>query len=613
LGFEIYDKQGEKYIWKINAYNHLKEIEKQRGNFNLALKYAHKAMFINAPTMAEPENVDELLPLDTTYYSFEKLGNAIFNKLELYILLYKQTHDFHYLKMAFEASQHLFNYLFHIHYKNSISLAHTSPAFSESINKTVDLFLWVMAEAQRKKFDAIDLKNGYELFSRLKAALLREQIQNTLSSNNLKSVEIALKIDSIRNKTQQLNFIKKYEKINTDSILSINNQLEKNYIDILLLRNRNRKNQEPSIQPAEEEKTLSIFQKIGEKQAILDYYYNDSALFCFVVDNNHVQLMKTPIDNKFSNLLTNTIRQLKTISTQFPSTSNKLFNYLINSIYSHISKNESLIIIPYGQLFNLPFEILQNDRQQFLIETFAISYHYTSLNKMHQKIPKVEKILAFAPGFKNNPGISSTTRGLLTDSESRGRLQFIDEHRGTIAPLPFAQKEVERIKKVLGNKAHITAGSDATETAFKQQVKGFDIVHIASHGYSSVQNPELSGVFFIDNSEIDDGYLFANEIYELDINADLVVLSACQTGKGRIESIEGALSLPRAFIAKGVRNVLASLWKVDDKNTMKLMQYFYENLAKGKNYTEALQLAKKRCIVDGMYTVDWSGFVLFGE
>lgn len=613
-GFAIYDKQGDKFIWKINAYNHLSRIEKARGNYEKALELAHKAMFGNATTMAEPQDLTALLPLDSAYYSYEKLGNAIYNKLELFHLMYKQTGTIQYLKDAYATNIYLLEYLFNVHYKNSLSVSHTSPGFSESVNKSINHFLWTINEAQLQGVSDIKVAEGFEYFTRLKAALLREQVKFSASSDKKLAMQNSSLIDSLKKDVERLIFIKKYREISTDSLVALNTHMERNYITMLEVRNR-LKTSEKSYEVKD---TLfngnqHVLSQVDENQAVLDYYYNDSLLYCFVAQNTGVSLTEVAIDSSFGDNMKLMLRHLKTASSMLVQSSANLYELLLNPILSQISDKKSLIIIPYSYLFNIPFEVLPVNEDEYLIQRYAISYNYSSQNKKNQELPQISRVLAYAPVFGKKSSINLTTRGLLMGASNGRELEFLDQKRGAIAELPFAQKEVENIKSIFNNQTIVVTGNDATESYFKKHSSGNDIIHIASHGYSSLENPELSGVFFNQQTDFDDGYLFANEIYSVPIDAQLVVLSACQSGKGRVESIEGALALPRIFIAKGVDNILASLWKVDDKKTMILMERFYRNLSLGMTFSKALQNAKIECIQDSILPVDWSGFVLLGE
>ncbi|HZX73696.1 MAG TPA: CHAT domain-containing protein, partial [Cyclobacteriaceae bacterium] len=137
----------------------------------------------------------------------------------------------------------------------------------------------------------------------------------------------------------------------------------------------------------------------------------------------------------------------------------------------------------------------------------------------------------------------------------------------------------------------------------------------ATHGIVDEEDPELSKIF-LNSSNKEDGNLFSGEIYNLDLNAEMVVLSACQTGLGKFSKGEGVIGLSRALIYAGAKNIIVSFWSVADESTAELMVDFYKNLLqkKDQNFREALQQAKVNMIKKGNYSAPyyWAPFVMIG-
>ena len=188
--------------------------------------------------------------------------------------------------------------------------------------------------------------------------------------------------------------------------------------------------------------------------------------------------------------------------------------------------------------------------------------------------------------------------------------------------LPFSKIEVEEIAQMFSEKnlvAKTYLNEQASEYNVKNNIHKFDIVHISTHGLSSSKDPELSGLFFnpvttnTTNNITNDGFLYLGEMFTLPVMADLVVLSACKTGSGKLAEGEGTLALPRGFIFAGVPNLVVSLWKIHDYNTKNLMVNFYANILSGNTYTESLQKAKINQIHQGVLPMDWSGIILIGK
>jgi len=164
----------------------------------------------------------------------------------------------------------------------------------------------------------------------------------------------------------------------------------------------------------------------------------------------------------------------------------------------------------------------------------------------------------------------------------------------------------------------VLEGEAATESRFKALLlERYQILHFATHGISDTKFPDRAAlVLGWDPATADDGLLQAREISRLNLNAELVVLSACDTGEGRLEGQEGVANLVRAFMIAGARTVVASQWAADDTSTLALMTGFYRNLAAGYDRAEALRRAKQDILARfGANAVPyyWAGFVLVGE
>jgi CHAT domain-containing protein len=186
-----------------------------------------------------------------------------------------------------------------------------------------------------------------------------------------------------------------------------------------------------------------------------------------------------------------------------------------------------------------------------------------------------------------------------------------------VAPLRWNQQEVESIGQHLSGVGYTQQA--AVERRFKEEVSQYRIVHLAMHALIDDQNPMDSRlVFSQDTADIqEDGYLNAYELYDMEIPAELVVLSACETGYGKLERGEGIMSLARAFAYAGCPSIVMSHWLVDDKASAQLMDYFYRYLSEGLPKDEALRQAKQAYLetasVQKTHPFFWANFVLVGD
>jgi CHAT domain-containing protein len=180
-----------------------------------------------------------------------------------------------------------------------------------------------------------------------------------------------------------------------------------------------------------------------------------------------------------------------------------------------------------------------------------------------------------------------------------------------LASLPYSETEAIAIAQLL-NVEPLT-GDKATKVAVLQQIEQARIVHLATHGIlDDVEGLGIPGFIALAPSKGDSGLLTANEIFNLRLNAELVVLSACNTGRGRITG-DGVIGLSRSFIAAGVPSVVVSLWSVTDESTADLMAEFYRQIQLTPDIAQALRKAMLVTLVKHPNPVDWAAFTLIGE
>jgi CHAT domain-containing protein len=267
----------------------------------------------------------------------------------------------------------------------------------------------------------------------------------------------------------------------------------------------------------------------------------------------------------------------------------KLYQKLFNNL-----TNKNIILIPDGVISFIPFDALITKKTTstnfenlpYLVQQSAINYAYSSTILLQEKNKKTEneKILGFFPVFENN-------------------------HRG-LSQLTYTLIESANIKKTF--KGNFLIESNATKRAFEKIANQYSIIHLSTHA--------TAGDYFEPPAiEFYDETLYLPEIYGYNLNTDLLVLSACETGIGTLRKGEGAMSLARGFSYAGVRNLIVSLWKVNDKSTEKLMTNFYKFYKNNNNKNEALHLSKLNYLNDFSISSNkkspyyWASFIYIGE
>ena len=297
----------------------------------------------------------------------------------------------------------------------------------------------------------------------------------------------------------------------------------------------------------------------------------------------------------------------------FLSLGHVLYQRLMANLMPYVKDYERLLIIPDGPLLQLPFELLITHTASnpvwyelpYLFRQKQIHYApsaqlWLQMSRQSQKVQHNGKLIAFAPTFDYS---------LQRRQESRSNID--------LQPLRWNVQEVDQIPNAIPKKV-LTAAS-ASESAFKNEAGDYMIIHLATHGILNHQQPLRSFLAFsLPNhpDEDEDQLLHMYELPAQQLHAQLLVLSACETGIGKWERGEGILSMGRAFAYAGASSLLVSLWQVDDASTADFMALFYENLLTGQGKSEALQQAKIQFLDRfPLKTAPyyWAGFVLSGD
>jgi CHAT domain-containing protein len=300
----------------------------------------------------------------------------------------------------------------------------------------------------------------------------------------------------------------------------------------------------------------------------------------------------------------------------------QLYNVLLSPLPQEAT-SERLIVVPDGILNLLPFDTLRDQTGSLVLERQTISYVpastvLTVLRNLKETQPSRRTVLGVGDVPYQNQGKISAKVNKPTGVKQRLMRGLSDTFGSSLYDLPQTREEVMEVNDILGKDGVVLLGADATETAFKSApLVDFKIIHIAAHGFADTQFPERSGlVLGVDPTSHDDGLLQVREIIRLRFNADLVTLSACNTGIGKLQGEEGVTNLVEAFLVSGARSVVASLWSADDIYTLALMERFYTHIAEGQDKASALRQAKLDLLAKYGREVPpyyWGAFVLVGD
>jgi CHAT domain-containing protein len=369
-----------------------------------------------------------------------------------------------------------------------------------------------------------------------------------------------------------------------------------------------------------------IQHRLKDQEALIEYFISDSLLIGFCITRQGIRLerriMDTPLENYIAHLpnrqeINGLLSNPRELFANYVNSAYALYALLLDP-YDALIRGRKLIIIPDGLLGYVSFESLisraaRTDRinyrdLQYVLRDHSISYGYSAalLLKSIDR-PKGNprgELLAFAPAIfdPNAP---------LAINPSR-----FAERSGELVNLPQTLQEVAAIGRILRGK--VLMEKEATEGRFKALAEGYRILHIATHGLVDNDHPMYSKLaFYPEGTVAEDGYLNTYELFNMKLNAELAVLSACNTGYGKHVKGEGLMTLARGFMYSGVPSLVISLWKVEDHSTAQIMESFYTYLKEGLPKDEALRRAK----LDYLETAGslaaspyfWSSFVNIGD
>ncbi|HBR21298.1 MAG TPA: hypothetical protein DD713_01815 [Nitrospiraceae bacterium] len=396
---------------------------------------------------------------------------------------------------------------------------------------------------------------------------------------------------------------------------------------------------------------------LKDKEVLLEYAITDDATYLFRVKKGGVEkVIKIPKGKKEIEALVNEFM----LPLQNPETkdkfsialAHKLYNFLLNGALKDVQSDKNIIIVPDGILGLLPFEALvikegkdyrdslyTGDRWKI---TYTQSATVLSLNRFlkssnaqnplfavgnpiyHKEDPRYiaykqgktqETLIAKNPVQYAYRGITIIPKADKTEGDK------IKWEEVEYAPLLETEKEVKSIAKLFNIEAKppdVLLNINANETNFrKTNLKDYRYIHFATHADLPGKVQGIKEPFIIlgqvENETKDDGFLTMSEVLDLKLDADLVVLSACVTGKGKIMEGEGVANFARAFHHAGARSVLVSLWEVASNETVEYMETFYRYLKEGKSRAEALRLARNAIKPKYPNPFYWAPFILHGE
>lgn len=353
-------------------------------------------------------------------------------------------------------------------------------------------------------------------------------------------------------------------------------------------------------------------------EVVLEYVLGKKRSFALAIGARHIESYTLAPRRTIEDAADRYVRTAKSLG-EVSGTARELYRLLLDPI-SVAQSVRRIVIVPDGKLHGLPFDALIDSSGTLVVERRVITYapsasvNFLLTRSSRSGVSEPGKEL-FAVGGVKYGGDAMLDRLRLA---LRGGSLFEPDAPEALPSLPGTSKEISEIVPLAADGADSLTGDNATEAAVKAaNLSEYSAIHFAVHASIDEQFPDRSALRLAkDSGPRQDGLLQAREVLNLPLNAQLVTLSACDAGSGRIEGLAGMNSLVKAFLMAGARTVVASTWAAEDNATAELMRDFYLHLRDGADKAEALTLAKRDLIAkygSNAQPFLWAGFRLVGD
>lgn len=433
------------------------------------------------------------------------------------------------------------------------------------------------------------LKDAFLMIERSRARTLSESLQNNSPSDSKTAPKLMKNFAAVR---EELNwFYSRLHRAEEDEYGELLTEIKKREKQLgeLMRQIESTKSSSFSTNLQKNLDLKKLQNYLGKDRVLIEYIRFENDFSAFVISSKAVNFI--PNFAKESEILSaleglhfqfGALRYGAKIRGKFAEELKKRADFYLQNLYQKLfaplenfTRNKDLIIVPAASVFYVPFQALHNGKN-YLIESKKISYAPS----------------ATVWKFLQKKTSNKTENALL--------MGFADER------IPLVNREIEILKKLFP-KANTFTGKNANFDVFTKNAGTFDILHLACHGQFRPENPLFSSL------HLADGFVTVRDICANKINAELVTLSACETGLNKIFAGDEILGLARGFLSAGANSLVLSLWTVSDEATTELMKQFYLNLQRGDTIAESLQRAQKQFIERGEHPYFWSPFSLIGK
>ncbi len=601
------------------------------GEYGLSLKHIDEAILNEIEKSSETELKGKLEDFNRIIH-LDRYGDILQNRAYVYREMAKELEDsLKYLKLSFKDSetsiQAIEKYKKQLNFDSDILKA----------NRYFEYAYYKSIEAIARLYDATgndSLVSKALVYSEMeKASALLRGLQKDFAIRNSGIPDSLIQQAYIlRDRLDSVEAVRYKQKANFN--ISDKKLLQSNtvYYNIVIEVNAFEQNLEQNFPEYKENKynvippNIEFIKELSKEKQIFQYVLSNEKVYAFFISDGEFHFKHFYFDKGFKDSL---IEYHQNIAhgdmlefsmqeqLQFVKLSNYLYKALIEPFEAYLN-NKPILIIPDNELSLIPFETLVMDTVvsktvnykslSYMVNKFDISYTYSltllEIQSLVKSSSNLQRIFAMAPGY-------NALSGTLTSEDASLR-----EVRDSLGELQGARKEVQALGKRWQGKRYFNKA--ATEEEFKKNAGKYSVLHLAMHTLINDEEPMYSKLVFTpDADSVEDGLLNTYELRSVNLNADLVVLSACNTGFGKYNRGEGIIGLSRGFLQSGCKSLLATLWSVSDLTSLQIINGFYKNIDKGFDKAISLSNAKRNYISksQGIYSHPyfWAGYIAIGN
>lgn len=378
----------------------------------------------------------------------------------------------------------------------------------------------------------------------------------------------------------------------------------------------------------------TLQQALEAETTLVSFFVGEQFVFVFKITATEFVLHQIEKPTYFDALVRRLTATIEEVSRKaFIKAAYQLYQLLLAPVLTENTQKETpqrLIIIPDSHLAYIPFEVLlfkkpslktKYDKLPYLLQKYTISYHYSAtlwqyLHERPERKAENDSFIGFAPVYEKTDDPSFGLALIQGDRLGSTMRVFGKKYQ----QLLYSRHEVESITRLF-KQANIEAEcylyAEACKQKFQEDAAAHKYIHIAAHSLYDPQHPELSGIIFHpahEDTDKDQSIFHMAESYHLNLNADLVVLSSCQSGVGNLQKGEGVMTINRGLLYSGAANIIFTLFKIYDRPAFELTQELYRYFLNGYSYAESLRQTKLLLIEKAATSpLSWAGFVLIGR